>query len=76
MLICYPKIFPRTLTTNVKKANSSEHFNKAVTANLPNDLSIAWLLWTVPQLSIKIIYNSTWSNLIQWIRGLYCQVVM
>jgi len=23
--------------------------------------------WTVPQLSIMIIYNSTWSFLIQWI---------
>jgi len=25
-------------------------------------------LWTVPQMSIFIIYNSTWSIVIQWIR--------
>ena len=29
----------------------------------------AYCLWTVPQLSIIIIYNSTWSILIQWIRN-------
>jgi len=28
------------------------------------------LQWTVPQLPILIIYNSTWSILIQWIRGI------
>jgi len=26
--------------------------------------------WTIPQLSIMIIYNSTWSILIQWIRDI------
>jgi len=26
--------------------------------------------WTVPHLSIMIIYNSTWSILIQWIRDI------
>ena len=26
--------------------------------------------WTVPQLSIMIIYNSTWPILIQWIRDI------
>ena len=26
--------------------------------------------WTVPQLSIMIIYNSAWSILIQWIRDI------
>jgi len=32
--------------------------------------SICWynnMQWTVPQLSIMIIYNGSWSNLIQWI---------
>jgi len=28
------------------------------------------LQWTVPQLSLMIIYNSTWSILIQWIRAI------
>jgi len=27
-------------------------------------------LWTVPNMSITIIYNSTWSILIQWIRDI------
>jgi len=26
--------------------------------------------WTVPQLSIMIIYNSTWSILIKWIKAI------
>ena len=59
MLICYPKIFPRTLTTNVKKANSSEHFNKAVTANLPNDLSIAWLLLGMVCIAVQNVIQGT-----------------
>jgi len=31
------------------------------------NFSQTWV-WTVPQLSVMIIYNSTWSVLIQWIR--------
>ena len=36
---------------------------------------ICSIQWTVPQLSIMIIYNCTWSHLIQYIR-IYCQVTI
>ena len=35
--------------------------------NLLNMLELSFHQWTVPQLSIMIIYNCTWSMLIQWI---------
>ena len=34
------------------------------------NMNLNWLSiiqWTVPQLSVIVIYNSTWSKLIQWI---------
>jgi len=33
--------------------------------------SCQWTEWTVPQLSIMIIYNSSWSILIKWIRDIF-----
>ena len=37
---------------------------------LPVDRLWSCTWWTVPQLSIMVIYNSTWSILIQWIRDI------
>jgi len=56
---------------NILSETAHRHIDKS-----SNDFSflttslIVGLQWTVPQLSIMIIYNSTWSILIQWTRDI------
>jgi len=47
------------LPTAISKINFPAFYCSPVQASIPQ--------WTVPQLSIMVIYNSTWSVLIQWI---------
>jgi len=67
--ICY-----RLLKMHIKSAILGLNLDSLECSCSPTRIGLALLtgtkLWTVLQLSVMIIYNSTWSILIQWIRDI------
>ena len=65
---CVPKAYANSLScvASIKSVHLSN--SKAKLENTNTISTYSHVLWTDPQLSIIIIYNSTWSIVIQYIR--------